>query len=85
MIRIREGTVEWRLVEGEIVALDLRDSMYLAINAAGADLWPLLVEGSTRDALVEKLVEEYAIEAAVAEPDVDVFLDMLRGRDLVDE
>ena len=42
-MRLRTDAVEWREVEGEIVALDLRDEMYLGVNGSGAVLWPLLV------------------------------------------
>ncbi len=84
MLKIAEGVVEWRLVEGEIVALDLRDSMYLAINASGADLWPMLLDGSTRPDLIAKLVDEYGIDEATAAPDVDAFTGMLHGREMLD-
>ena len=57
-LRVRAEAVEWRTVEGEIVALDLRRSLYLAINPSGATLWPALVEGASRDELVERLCAE---------------------------
>ena len=47
-LRVRADALEWREVDGEIVALDLRRSVYLAINPSGALLWPALVEGASR-------------------------------------
>lgn len=82
-LRLDRTAVEWRHVEGEVVALDLRDSMYLGINEAGAVLWPLLAEGTTRADLVDTLAERFALEPDRATADVDAFLTMLRERDLL--
>jgi hypothetical protein len=83
-LRIRGDALEWRRVEGEIVALDLRRSEYLAINPSGAALWPALLEGATRDQLVERLLEKWGVDREAAERDVDTFLSQLEGRDLLD-
>ena len=83
-LRVRADAVEWRQVEGEVVALDLRRSLYLAINPSGAVLWPALMEGASRDELVERLCAECGIDRATAEPDVDGFLAELARHDLLD-
>jgi hypothetical protein len=83
-LRVRADAVEWRMVEGEIVALDLRRSLYLAINPSGAALWPALLDGATRAELVERLCAEWEIDRAAAEPDVDGFLSQLAEHDLLD-
>ncbi len=84
-LRVRADAVEWRQVEGEIVALDLRRSLYLAINPSGAALWPALVEGASREELVDRLCAEWGIDRAAAEPDVDGFLSELAEHDLLDD
>ena len=84
-LRVRADAVEWRQVEGEIVALDLRRSLYLAINPSGAALWPALVEGASREELVDRLCSECGIDRAAAEPDVDSFLAELARHDLLDD
>ena len=43
-LRIRPGVVEWRQLEEEIVAVDTRQSTYMAVNRSGALLWPALLE-----------------------------------------
>lgn len=83
MPRLDRDSVEWRAIEGEVVALDLRDSSYLAINKAGALLWPMLVDGATDDDLVQKLLDTYAIERQTAEQDVRAFLRMLDDKGLL--
>jgi Coenzyme PQQ synthesis protein D (PqqD) len=84
-LRIRPDAVEWREAEGEVVALDLRTSTYLAVNETGATLWPALIEGATRDELVASLENGYGVERERAERDLDAFLELLRDRDLLED
>ena len=83
-IRLKTDAVVWRAVEGEIVALDLRDSLYLAINRTGAVLWPALAEGTSHAELVDLLVRSFDVEPERASDDVDAFLDALGDRGLID-
>jgi coenzyme PQQ synthesis protein D (PqqD) len=84
-LRLREDRLEWRLVENEIVALDLRQSLYLAVNQTGTTLWPGLVEGETRDQLLARLTRRFDVPKADAERDVDAFVSDLRARGLLEE
>ena len=83
-VRLRTGSVEWREVEGEVVAVDLRTSEYLAINRTGAALWPRLVAGATPAALAECLVADFDVEPSVADRDVGEFLAALQQRGLLE-
>lgn len=85
MVKLRDDAVEWRMVEGEVVALDLRDSTYLAINPSGAVLWPLLVDGADRAALVDRLADHYGLDDETATRDVAAFLAGLDERKLLVE
>jgi hypothetical protein len=82
--RVRRNELEWREVEGEIVLLDLRRSLYLAINPSGAALWPRLVEGATRPQLTSVLVDTFGLDTAAAERDVDEFLGDLEQAELLE-
>ncbi len=82
-IRLRQDELEWREIEGEIVVLDLRRSTYLAVNRVGALLWPQLEAGTTRSALVQIVVDEFGLERAIAERDVDDFLQELGDQALL--
>lgn len=77
---LRPGSVEWREVEGEIVAVDVKTSEYLAINRTGAVLWRALEGGATRDELAERLVGAFAVDPAAARKDVEAFVAMLDDR-----
>jgi hypothetical protein len=85
VLKLREAAVAWREVDGEAMLLDLRSSTYLATNPSGTLLWRRLAEGTTRDALVDALVETFGIPTAHAAADVDAFLEDCRARELVDE
>ena len=82
-MRLRDAALDWREVEGELVALDLSESRYLAVNRTGKVLWSALAEGATRDELVERLVETFGIERTRAEQDVDAFTAELESRGLL--
>jgi hypothetical protein len=84
-MRIRSRVIEWREVEGEIVALDLRSQTYLAINKTGAAIWPALVAGAERAALIVQLTEKFRVSEDQATADLDAFLAQLRAQDLLEE
>ena len=76
-IRVDVRAVEAREVDGELVIYDLRDRRYLGGNATAAALWPLLVEGTSREALAERLEAAYGVEPGRARSDVDAFVSAL--------
>ena len=76
-IQVDARAVEGREVDGELVIYDLRERRYLGGNATAAALWPLLVEGTSRAALAERLAAAYGIEPDRARADVDAFVSML--------
>jgi hypothetical protein len=82
-LQLRDVDLDWREVEGELVALDLRESRYLAVNRTGQVLWAALAEGATRAQLVERLIEDFDIDQARAAADVDAFTAGLESRDLL--
>lgn len=84
-VRLRSDALEWREVEGEIVAVDLRRSTYFAVNQTGTTIWPALSAGATRRELAARLTDAFGIEHARAEQDLDAFLAMLRSRGLLQE
>jgi hypothetical protein len=83
-LQLRSGELSWRAVDGEIVAVDVASSAYLSANAAGAILWQMLADGTTRDALAARLVETFGIARDRAKADVDAFLHDLSARGLLE-
>lgn len=84
-LRLRQTDLQWRAVEGEVVALDLVGSQYLGVSPSGAALWDMLAAGTSRAALVEHLTATYDLDPAVAGEHADAFLDQLRAQDLLEE
>jgi Coenzyme PQQ synthesis protein D (PqqD) len=84
-IQVDTARVEAREVEGELVILDLKGQRYLGGNRSTAVLWPLLVEGASREALAERLVGEWEIDADRAREDVDTLVRALDDLDLLSE
>jgi len=82
-LRLREEDLDWREIDGEIVALDAQAAVYLALQGSGAVLWRRLADATTRDGLVDALVDTYGIAATRAAEDVDEFLKMLNERGLL--
>lgn len=82
-LRIKKGAVEWREVEGEVVALDVGRSEYIAINPSGTVLWRELETGATKEELVLELVRTFDVEEDVATRDVEAFLRTLDDRGLL--
>jgi Coenzyme PQQ synthesis protein D (PqqD) len=83
-VKLRADALEWTELEGEIVALDLRTSRYLAVNRTGAAIWSLLVEGATEAELAARVSDRFEVPAQTAEGDVRTFLDQLTERDLLE-
>ncbi len=84
MPRLRADAVTWREVDGEIVALELATSTYLAVNRTGALLWPALVEGASEDTLASQLVQTFGLADDQATLDVKAFLAPLGARGLLE-
>lgn len=84
-LSLRPGALDWRIIDDEVVMLDGEQSQYLATNASGTLLWQTLQAGATRGQLIELLVARYEIATEQAAADIDVFLDELRARELLDE
>ena len=83
-LKIRAGAVEWRKFEDEVVAVDTRKSVYLAVNKSGSILWPALLDGASRSELVERLVDAFELDQTSAERDVDDFVQVLDEQDLLE-
>lgn len=84
-MKLEATRVEAREIDGEIVIYDLETRSHLGGNRTATVLWPMLVAGTDREALGERLCSEYAIDAERARADVDAFLSSLAARGLLTE
>jgi hypothetical protein len=72
--RVRQGAAIWREIDGETVVLAMDSSMYLALNRTATQLWPMLVDGATRDELKAEVQAAFDVDDDRAATDVDAFL-----------
>jgi hypothetical protein len=71
-----------RELDGEVLVLDLRTSLYFGMTGSAARIWQLLEAGHDRDGIVSALAAEYEASAGAIAADVDAFLDDLIARGL---
>lgn len=84
VVRFRVGAATWREVDDVVIGLHIPSSTYLEVNASGSVLWPLLVEGASKEQLSEELVNRYGISKDQARADVDSFVDACQQMDLLE-
>jgi hypothetical protein len=82
-VQLNPEALQWRLLEGEVLAIDLANSRYLAVNPSGALLWPLLADGATEEELSKALGEHFGLEPQRAKADVEGFLRWLDSQSLL--
>jgi hypothetical protein len=83
-LRLLGSRVDWREVDGELIALERSEAVYLAGNESATILWRALAGGTTDAALADLLVAKYGISQDVARADVEQFLAGLRSRGLLE-
>ena len=84
-IRLERTRVEAREIDGEIVIYDLSERRYFGGNRVATALWPMLVEGTDREALGERLRSLYGLADDRAREDAGAFVDSLLALGLVTE
>lgn len=82
-LRLRDRGLDWRLVDGEVIALDVPAALYLGANRSGTVLWEALGRGATHEELVGMLVDQFGVDRDTAARDVIAFVEQLRQRGLV--
>ena len=82
-IRVSKDVLAQELA-GETVILDLASENYFGLNEVGTRVWALIGEGLEPAAVVDALLEEYEVERAVLEKDVDDLLERLRAAGLIE-
>ncbi|PWJ70795.1 coenzyme PQQ synthesis protein D (PqqD) [Ruminococcaceae bacterium R-25] len=89
MMKIRSGYMLRKVIDTYVI-MGIGSDNYvpnriMSLNETGAYLWRLLEKGSDKQALIDNLISEYEVDLTTAEKDVDVFLDQLRDKDLIEE
>ena len=84
-VRVRSADLTWREVDGQVVVLDLRRSVFLETNRSGSALWRAMIAGPvTTDDLAEVLKAAYGLDDEIATRDAKTFVEMLHHADLLE-
>ncbi|MCI8408320.1 MAG: PqqD family protein [Lachnospiraceae bacterium] len=62
---------------GEKVMVDFTQGKYFILKGAGNDIWEMLEDGITVEAIIHKLLEEYDVEEKQCEKSTMKFLEQL--------
>lgn len=89
MMKIRSGYI-LRQVMDIYVVIGIGSEAYvpnqiMSLNETGAFLWGLLEQGTEKQDLVDRMVQEYDVDTQTAEKDVEKFLAQLREKALIEE
>lgn len=57
----------------------------MSLNETGAFLFSKMIEGTTREKLIEAVMTEYGIDEKLAQQDVDNFIKKVEGEDLFEK
>ncbi len=88
-MKIKDGYI-LRDVAGVSFAVPVGDesagkNKMITVNETGKMMWKALEKGITRDALLDKMLAEYDVDAETLGKDIDDFLDKLRDGGLLEE
>jgi coenzyme PQQ synthesis protein D (PqqD) len=75
--------VVFRDLTGEAIILNLGTGMYFGLNAVGSQIWRLISEGYSSEQIIATLLEEYEIDEARVQKDLDILLEQLRDAGLI--
>jgi hypothetical protein len=75
--------VAGKIMDGELVAINLRTGLYYSSAGVGAVIWQLMEAGQTADAISAAVAEHFRLPNEVVHGDVAEFLDRLVTEDLI--
>jgi hypothetical protein len=74
----------WRLVEGEVVLLNVMSGQYYSLDAVGSSVWMMIpAEGTTLGALRDAALVEFDATPEQVTEDLESFMERLRSTDLI--
>ena len=82
-ITINEGRIIHETIDDEVIIIDLETGTYFSLTKSGADLWPAIVEGTSRDRLTAILAGSYDARRSDIEASVATFLDKLNVEEII--
>ena len=87
-MKIREGFL-LRNVAGNNVVVQIGQATLdfngmMSLNETGAFIFSKMLDGTTKEQLIEDLISEYEVERKIAQKDVDDFIKKVEGEGLLE-
>lgn len=87
-MKIKNGFVA-KEIAGQyvVVALGQASKIFngiIKLNESGKFIWDMLVVGAEKQDIVDALLGEYEVDAAIAETDVEKFINELKGANILE-
>lgn len=70
-------------IDDEMILMSIEADSYFGLDPIASRIWELLEQPLDLDELVEKLMEEYEVDAETCREDVQALLEDLQGRGLI--
>lgn len=79
----RSPEAAWRVIDGEALIITPRESVLHSLNPVGTSIWEH-ADGRLKVAeIVEAIVDEFDVDPARAQEDVDGFINELSGQGMI--
>lgn len=73
----RNQSALWTELDGQFMLMNIEDGAYYEVVGVGSAIWKLLESPCSEAEIVDRVVEQYAVDRAVGARDVRAFLDKL--------
>ena len=80
----RNGSAVWRVIDDEIVVLVPEGAMVHALTGCGSRVWELIEGETTISEIIQRICDEYDVEAQRAEEEITQFICSLLDNKLVE-
>lgn len=70
-------------LDGSVMLMSVSNGEYYSLNGAGNRIWEIIGKPATLESIIACLVEEYEVDAQVAERETRIFLGELAAKGLV--
>lgn len=87
-MKIKEDLILRKVADSYVVVpvnnMSLDFNGIINLNETGAFLFELLQNGADREELISKLLDEYEVTEQKAEKDIDLFIEKVKGADILE-
>ena len=70
-------------IDEEVILMSIEADSYFGLDPIASRIWELLEQPLSVEELVEKLMEEYEVDADTCQQDVQALLEDMQGRGLI--